>query len=335
MALQIADRVKETSTTTGTGSITLAGAQTGYQSFNSALTSGNTTYYCVTNQSVASEWEVGIGTFTSPTTLARTTVLSSSNSGSLVSFSAGTKDVFVTQPAARTDYTPVGTVIQSAAVYAPTGYLSCNGLAVSRTTYANLWSAVGKILSPCTLTLSTPGIVSWSGNGFKDGDPVIFTTTGALPTGLTAGTTYYVKTPLANSFNVAATPGGTGITFGGSQSGTHTATVAPFGVGDGATTFNVPDMQGRTPIGSGTGSGLTERAVGATGGEQTHLLTTAEMPSHTHTINESTYTGVGNQVAVGVNPVAFSGNASTNSAGGGGSHNVLQPYLVFNYYIKT
>jgi len=103
MALVLADRVRETTTTTGTGTITLAGAVTGYQSF-SVVGNGNTTYYTIAGQGTA-EWEVGIGTYTSSgTTLARTTVLASSNSGSLVSFSAGTKDVFVTYPAGRSVY---------------------------------------------------------------------------------------------------------------------------------------------------------------------------------------------------------------------------------------
>ena len=100
MALVIADRVKETTTTTGTGTVTLGGAVTGYQSF-AAIGNGNVTYYTIAGQGT-SEWEVGIGTYTSSgTTLTRTTVLASSNSGSLVSFSAGTKDVFVTYPAEK------------------------------------------------------------------------------------------------------------------------------------------------------------------------------------------------------------------------------------------
>jgi len=96
MALVLADRVQETTTTTGTGTVTLAGAASGFQSF-SAVGDGNSTYYTITG---GTEWEVGVGTYTaSGTTLSRTTVLSSSNSGSLVNFSAGTKNVFVTYPA--------------------------------------------------------------------------------------------------------------------------------------------------------------------------------------------------------------------------------------------
>jgi len=98
MAFVLANRVKETTTTTGTGTVTLLGASTGFQSF-SAIGNANTTYYTIAGQS-NSEWEVGIGTYTSSgTTLARTTVISSSNAGALVNFSAGTKDVFVTYPA--------------------------------------------------------------------------------------------------------------------------------------------------------------------------------------------------------------------------------------------
>jgi len=98
MALVLADRVQETTTTTGTGTVTLAGAKTGYQTF-AAVGDGNSTYYTIEG---GAEWEVGIGTYTSSgTTLSRTTVISSSNSGSLVNFSAGTKNVFVTYPAAR------------------------------------------------------------------------------------------------------------------------------------------------------------------------------------------------------------------------------------------
>ena len=112
MALVIADRVKDSTTTAGTGTITLSGtAPTGFQNF-SVIGNGNTTYYCIAGQGT-SEWEVGVGTYTSSgTTLARTTVLSSSNSGSLVTFSAGTKDVFVTYPSEYSAYTGGGQGIQ-------------------------------------------------------------------------------------------------------------------------------------------------------------------------------------------------------------------------------
>ena len=100
MALVFKDRVRETTTTTGTGTLTLDGAATGFQSF-SAIGNGNNTYYTIAG-SGTSEWEVGIGTYTSSgTTLSRDVVLASSNSGSLVPFSAGTKDVWCDYTAAR------------------------------------------------------------------------------------------------------------------------------------------------------------------------------------------------------------------------------------------
>jgi len=103
MALVINDRVKETSTTTGTGTLNLAGAETGYESFVSGVGTGNTTYYAI-ELNAANQWEVGIGTVTSgsPDTLSRDTIISSSNSDAAVTFSAGTKNVFCTLPAKKT-----------------------------------------------------------------------------------------------------------------------------------------------------------------------------------------------------------------------------------------
>jgi hypothetical protein len=98
MALIVNDRVRESTTVVGTGTATLLGAITGYQAF-SVIGNGNTCYYTIADQ-IGANWEVGIGTYTSSgNTLARTTVLKSSNSNNLVSFTAGTKDVFVTYPA--------------------------------------------------------------------------------------------------------------------------------------------------------------------------------------------------------------------------------------------
>ena len=102
MALIVNDRVKETSTTTGTATLNLGGAEQGYETFVSGISASNTTYYAIENNS-AGEFEVGIGTVTdaSPDTLSRDTVISSSNSDSKVDFSAGTKNVFCTLPASR------------------------------------------------------------------------------------------------------------------------------------------------------------------------------------------------------------------------------------------
>lgn len=95
---KLADRVKETSTTTGTGTYSLAGAATGYRAFSAAFATADTVYYCVED---GTDWEVGIGTLTTgtPWTLARTTILASSNAGAAVNWAAGTRNVFCTAAA--------------------------------------------------------------------------------------------------------------------------------------------------------------------------------------------------------------------------------------------
>ena len=101
MALIVNDRVKETTTTTGTGDITFAGATTGFETFAAGIGNSNTTYYCITLPGSA-EFEVGLGTLSGDSsTMARTSIISSSNSDSAVNFSAGTKDVFCTLPASK------------------------------------------------------------------------------------------------------------------------------------------------------------------------------------------------------------------------------------------
>jgi len=105
MALKLNDRVKETSTTTGTGTLNLSGAVSSFETFVAGIGDGNTTYYAIVNRD-EDEWEVGLGTITdaSTDTLARTTVISSSNSDSATDFSAGTKDVFCTLPASKVPF---------------------------------------------------------------------------------------------------------------------------------------------------------------------------------------------------------------------------------------
>ena len=102
MAFVINDRVKENSTTTGTGTFTLSGAVTGFETFSAAIGNANTTYYTIHTQNAA-QFEVGIGTVGAGT-LARDTVISSSNSDAAVDFTAGTKDVFCTMPASKVAY---------------------------------------------------------------------------------------------------------------------------------------------------------------------------------------------------------------------------------------
>jgi len=155
MAFVIKDRVKETTTTTGTGTVTLLGAVSGFEAF-SAIGNTNTTYYAIVHQS-ADEWEVGIGTYTaSGTTLARTTVLSSTNSDAAVDFAAGTKDVFVTYPADKAVYVSASPAFIDVSVGGAltgvsatfTNHVSVNSLAVVGAT------SIGGALSGVSATFS-------------------------------------------------------------------------------------------------------------------------------------------------------------------------------------
>ena len=104
MALVINNRVRETTSTTSTGAVTLAGAVDGFQTFAAGIGNSNTTYYAI-SLNTANEWEVGLGTLNADSsTLTRTTVLESSNSDSAVDFSAGSKEVFCTLPAEKAVY---------------------------------------------------------------------------------------------------------------------------------------------------------------------------------------------------------------------------------------
>ena len=106
MALVINDRVKQNSTSTGTSDFTVSGTLTGFDTFALGIGGSNTTYYAIVNVGASpSEWEVGLGTLDAGgTVLTRTTVITSSNSDSVVTFTIGTKDVFCTLPASKAVY---------------------------------------------------------------------------------------------------------------------------------------------------------------------------------------------------------------------------------------
>lgn len=243
---------------------------------------------------------------------------------------------------------PAGTIAPFAGMILPNGWLWANGAAVSRTTYAALWAALGKS-DTVTISIASPAVVTWTSgaHGLANDWPVKLYSTGALPTGLTAGQIYYVKSATTNTFRLALAPGGADINTSGSQSGTQTGVFAPYGNGDNATTFNLPDLRGRAPFGLDNLGGATAAGVlpvngtyakgtspGAVGGEQAHSLTIAEMPSHNHAV------GVGANLAPGINSRAASGDGTsfgyfyTEYTGGSVPHNTLPPLLMTNYIIK-
>ena len=153
MALVLKDRVKETSVSTGTGAITLAGTTGAYQPF-SVIGDGNTTYYAIAGQTT-SEWEVGIGTYTLSTdSISRDTILSSSNSNTIVTFSAGTKDVFVTYPSEK------GLWVDASGTsnYATADTLLTPALLFARALFAEI-SAIFPTATPLAFKLAKPSTV--------------------------------------------------------------------------------------------------------------------------------------------------------------------------------
>jgi hypothetical protein len=199
----------------------------------------------------------------------------------------------------------------------PSGWLPLNGATgKSRATYSDLVALWIKSAT-FTVTIASPAVVSKVGHGLDDGDPWVASTDGALPTGITAGTTYYVKAIGANSFQLTDVPGGTAVNTTGSQSGTHTYVSALCGVGDGSTTFDMPDWRGATPIGhdmmgstaagnlTNANEGIYGRSNGKVGGAN-HDAVVNTSHNHSYSLTGVTATATVNSVTLGgdgTNPV--------------------------------
>lgn len=208
-------------------------------------------------ETITAQWTFNFFPITPATPLATTSVagfvqMSVAPADPLHPIAVGTNDTTIFAPLSAA--IPAGATMAFDGVVTPSGWLVCDGSAVSRTTYATLFAALSKS-AVTTVTIASPAVFSSTAHGLAVNMPVYFTTTGALPTGLTAGTTYYVIAAglTANAFEVSLAPGGSAVNTSGSQSGVHTFWYAPHGKGDGTTTFNVPDRRGRTLVGAGTG----------------------------------------------------------------------------------
>lgn len=164
MALVVADRVKETTTSTGTGAVTLGGAPVNFVTFSSELSDGDTTYYAIVDNNNG-DYEVGLGTYASAgNTITRTTILESSNSGSAVDLQAGSKDVFVTYPASKSVYLDASGDIANNQTFSGTVTLNADpttGLEAATKQYVDAIAAAGihyhaavRVESPLALTVT-------------------------------------------------------------------------------------------------------------------------------------------------------------------------------------
>jgi microcystin-dependent protein len=249
-----------------------------------------------------------------------------------------------------------GQVVASAAPVIPSLWLLCDGTTKSRTTYSALFAALCPPLGNPTVTIASPGVFSLTTHGFVNGDTVYLTTTGALPTGLSANTLYYVVVSASNTFELSTTRGGAAINTSGSQSGTHTINACPYGLGNGSTTFNVPNLLGAVPLGTGASgqNGATTHTMGQVGGEETHLLlstesgqpgftTGIESADHTHNVagnsgNGGTQTGIPSDIYNSGQIVTTSGQSATHThsvvaANAASAHNILPSYQGVKYII--
>ena len=274
---------------------------------------------------------------------------------------------------------PAGSIQAWPTTTAPEGWLVCDGSAVSRTTYSALFNVLIQTIGTGTFN-PTAGFTfstTESYNKVRYGDSVYFTTTGTLPTGLSANTLYYIGGLVPNSAVLYTTRTATAtgyavsnaVNFSGTGAGTHTIWHAPYGNGDGSTTFNVPDIRGRVVVGYDQ-SQAEFNTLGEKGGNKTHTLAIEEMPVHSHsgaigsagdhshyiTTYNDDFNDIGGDGGAGPSfskrndSPGSTRNTGTNTTGAhthtftGGSaggylgttqaHNNLQPYIALTYIIK-
>jgi hypothetical protein len=230
MPLVLKDRVKESSTTTGTGTLTLGGAESGFQSF-AVIGNGNTTYYAIVD-SAAGAWEVGIGTYTaSGTTLARNTVLESSNAGSLVNFGAGAKDVFVTYPAELAVVTDEAQVLTNKTVTDSTFFIQddLDNTKKAQFQLSNITAGNTRVYTfpNATSTLATISTVTQTFSGtttFSGGTVTVGSATGASTYGVGTGVTTTGNTKNVNIGISGASGSTTLVTVGSATAGATSRT---------------------------------------------------------------------------------------------------------------
>jgi hypothetical protein len=284
MAFITADRVKDTSTTTGTGNITVSGsAPFGYRTFSTVLSVSDTFYYCIQGQNT-SEWEVGLGTYASTNQFARTTVLASSASGSAVSFSSGTKNVFITLPANKTlQFDASGSPTAGGILYGTGSMLSYSAVGtagqalVSGGTGAPTWATITGLGTVTSVNVSggTTGLTA-------SGGPV--TTSGTITL---AGT-------------LAAANGGTGLTSPGANGNVLTSNGS-------AWVSQAPSGGSGTSISNGTSNVTIASSNGA--------ITAATAGTTAMTIDTSQNVGIGttSPSTYGGKLVVFGGDVVANS----------------------
>ena len=275
MALILKDRVLESSTSTGTGSFTLTGAQTGYQSFT-AIGNGNTTYYTIQGKNpdgtLTGEWEVGLGTYTaSGTTLSRNTVFSNSlGTTAKIAFSAGIKDVFVTYPSDK-------------AILGNTSAVSSTG--TGSVVLSNSPTITGAVLNGLVVTIDPTAGLYLNSNGLSD------TFIGSIGSGFTTyiyddSVTFYGNNVVFNEIT----------TFNGGISSTGSLSLSGSASGG---SFATNQITGNITIG-GTGATGTTTLGRSTESQTTNIQAGATISGETKTVNLGTNGAAGSTTNIAI-----------------------------------
>ena len=232
---------------------------------------------------------------------------------------------------------PTGGVMQYAGRTAPTGWLLCDGSAVSRTTYSALFAALVNSVGTCTASSSTD-LITKTSHGLRTGDAVYISA--STPGGTSLNTIYYADVASSSTFYLCTSRDNA---FAGSFINLTSSTspviqYAPYGIPAGSTTtFNVPDLRSRIPVGldaNGEDAAYNFNNLGQIGGTETVTLTEAQMPSHSHQYATHAGSDISYQL-LAPGGVVVGTNSNTGTAGSGQAHNNLQPYLALNFIIKT
>lgn len=241
-------------------------------------------------------------------------------------------------------FTQVGAIFSSARVIAPTGFLLCNGDAINRTAFSRLFNVIVPNMGVATITIGSPGVVTKTAHGFQTGESIFLTTTGLLPTGLSANTLYFVINVTTDTFRLASNYANaiaeTAINTSGTQNGIHSVFACPYGIGDGTSTFNLPDLRSSTLRGRGLSTKFSTNTTTRMGFSENDAFGSHNHGggSHSHTYNDNEMTSYATPLATGGSWGPTNTTYSTSNSGTiistQGENETRMKNLGVNFFIK-
>lgn len=255
--------------------------------------------------------------------------------------------VSLTNPITYVDLAiPVGTIVVSSLHLPPSGFLICDGFSISRTAYGNLFNSIVPSKGAIIITIAS-GLITLNNHRFLTGESIFITTTGTLPTNLTANRLYYIINVDVNTFRLATTYANavatspTPINISGTQSGIHTLFYCPYGIiNNQSSTFNLPDLRNATIRGRGESTGFTQNGTTRLG-----FLESDAFGSHNHGGGSHSHSYNDNEMTAYASPLATGGswgpiNATYNTSNSGtiistqGENETRMKNQGVNFFIK-